>query len=190
MNDATDGISSVLSGTARIGTGWGVATMLFGVLAIAAPFVTGVAVTAIVAVLLIASGVTQGAYAFKAGSFGRGLMQFLFGGITVLFGIAMLVWPLLGLASLTMLLVAYFLVDGCYTIAAGFQVKPTQGWGWIVFSGITSIVLAVLIWRQWPVSGAYAIGVLIGARLIFSGWAMMMLGAVGEAVSGEVRSAG
>ena len=51
MNDATDAVSNVLSGTARIGTGWGVATMLFGALAIGAPFVTGVAVTAIVAVL-------------------------------------------------------------------------------------------------------------------------------------------
>ncbi len=163
--------------------------MIFGGLAIMAPFFTGVAVTTIVAVLLVASGITQGVYAFKAGSFGRGLMQFLFGGITVLFGVAMFVWPLLGLASLTLLLAAYFLVDGCYAIAAGFQVRPTQGWGWVVFGGIGSVVLAGLLWWEWPISGQYAIGVLVGVRLIFSGWSMMMLGAVGEAVSDEIRGA-
>ncbi len=189
MNDVTNAASNVVSGTSRIGTGWGIATMIFGALAIMAPFITGVAVAVVVAVLLVASGLTQTTYAFKAGSFGRGLMQFLFGGITVLFGVAMFIWPLLGLASLTMLLAAFFLVDGSFSIAAGFQVRPIEGWGWMVFSGISSVVLAGLLWWQWPISGQYAIGVLVGARLIFSGWSMIMLGAVGEAVSDEMRSA-
>ena len=189
MNDVTDAVSDVVSGSARLGYGWGIATIIFGALAIMAPFFTGVAVTGIVAVLLVASGITQGAYAFKAGSWGKGIMQFLFGGITVVCGVAMFIWPLLGLASLTMLLAAYFLVDGGYAIVAAFQVKPTQGWGWMVFSGITSVVLAGLLWWEWPFSGQYAIGVLVGVRLIFSGWSLMMLGAVGEVASDEIRSA-
>ncbi len=161
--------------------------MIFGGLAIAVPFFTGFTVTVVVAVLLVAAGITQGAYAFKAGSLGKGIMQFLFGGITIVGGIAMFIWPLMGLGSLTILLAAYFLVDGSYAIVAGFQVKPTRGWGWMIFSGISSVVLAGLIMWEWPVSGQYAIGVLVGVRLIFSGWSMIMLGAVGEVASNAIR---
>jgi len=35
-----------------------------------------------------------------------------------------------------------------------FQVKPDKGWGWALFSGILSVLLGVMIWSQFPVSGA------------------------------------
>jgi len=70
-SDVSNAVSDVVSGSARLGYGWGIATIIFGGLAIMAPFLTGVAVTAIVAVLLVASGITQEAYAFKAGPFGE-----------------------------------------------------------------------------------------------------------------------
>ena len=82
-----------------------------------------------------------------------------------------------------MVLVIYFLVDGISAIWLGFKAKPIKGWGWTVFSGIAAIVLSILIWRNWPLSGPWAIGVLVGARLLFAGWAMMMLGGMGEAAA-------
>ena len=44
------------------------------------------------------------------------------------------------------------------------------------------------IWREWPVSGAWAIGMLVGIRLIFAGWSMVALGAVGEGIADEVEA--
>ena len=64
---------------ARVGTGWGFAVILMGILAIAAPFISGIAVTSLVAILVVAAGLSMSVYAFKAGSFGKGLLQFLFG---------------------------------------------------------------------------------------------------------------
>jgi uncharacterized membrane protein HdeD (DUF308 family) len=58
-----------------------------------------------------------------------------------------------------------------------------------VFNGIVTIILAGLIWYQWPLSGQWAIGVLVGVRLIFAGWSMIALGSVGEGISEEMKRA-
>jgi uncharacterized membrane protein HdeD (DUF308 family) len=182
-------VSDALQDSSRVGTGWGFAVMILGVLAIMTPFVTGVAVTVLLAVLLTAAGLTITMYAFKAGSFGKGALQFLFGGITILCGLSMFFTPVESMMTLTIVLLAYFFIDGIFAIFAGFTAKPATGWGWIVISGVSSIVLAVLLWSKWPVTGAYAIGILLGIRLIFTGWSIAMLGAVGDRVSDELKSA-
>ena len=173
----------------RVGTGWGFAVMLLGMLAMMAPFVTGVAITGLVAVLITAAGLAMTAYAFKAGSFGKGLLQLLFGGITVVCGIAMFLTPMLSMYTLTGVLMAYFVVDGVFAIVSGVRGRPTPGWGWVIVSGIASVVLAVLLWRQWPASGNFAIGLLVGIRLIFTGWSIAMLGMIGDAAVDVVEEA-
>ncbi len=182
-------LSDIARAPSRVGTGWGFAVMLLGMLAIMTPFVSGIAVTAMVAVFITAAGLTMTVYAFKAGSFGKGLLQFLFGGITVVCGVAMFSEPVLGMLTITGILLAYFLVDGVFTIIAGVRGKGTPGWGWMTVSGIASIVLAVILWRQWPVSGAFTIGLLVGIRLIFTGWSIAMLGMLGDAAVDVVEDA-
>ncbi len=122
-------LSDIARRSSRVGTGWGFAVMLLGILAITAPFVSGVAVTATVAVLISAAGLSMTVYAFKAGSFGKGLFQFLFGGITLACGVAMLSTPVLSMLTLTGILLVYFLVDGIFAIAAGLRGKGTPGSG-------------------------------------------------------------
>ncbi len=182
-------LSRIAHAPSRVGTGWGFAVMLLGMLAMMAPFVTGVAITGLVAVLITAAGLAMTAYAFKAGSFGKGLLQLLFGGITVLCGIAMFLTPMLSMYTLTGLLMAYFVVDGVFAIVSGVRGRPTPGWGWVIVSGIASVVLAVLLWRQWPASGNFAIGLLVGIRLIFTGWSIAMLGMIGDAAVDVVEEA-
>ncbi len=158
-------------------------------LAIMAPFVSGMAVSSMVAVLIAAAGITMTLYAFKAETFWRGLAQFLFGGITLLCGVAMFVQPMFSMWTITAVLMAYFVVDGIFTVVVGFQAKPVDGWGWVVFSGVSSIALAILLYMDWPVSGQYAIGVLVGVRLIFAGWSIAMLGMTSDAVTDVVEHA-
>lgn len=182
-------LSDIARAPSRVGTGWGFAVMLLGVLAVMTPFVSGVAVTAFVAVLITAAGLTMTMYAFKAGSFGKGLLQFLFGGITIVCGVAMFVTPMLSMWTLTGLLMVYFLVDGIFAIFSGVKGRPAPGWGWVTISGIVSIVLAVLLYREWPDSGTYAVGLLVGIRLIFTGWSIAMLGMLGDATVDVVADA-
>jgi len=173
--------------SSRAGTAWGFAVMIAGMLAIMAPFITGITTTMLLAILVTGAGLMIMVYSFKAGSIGKGVFQFLFGGITVVAGALMFLTPVLSMITLTGILLVYFLVDGIYGIISGLQAKPATGWVWLVVSGIASIVLAYLLWREWPVSSQYAVGILVGIRLIFTGWSMAMLGAVGESVSDEIE---
>jgi uncharacterized membrane protein HdeD (DUF308 family) len=82
-----------------------------------------------------------------------------------------------------MILAIYFFVDGVSGVVTAFRVRPAQGWGWVLFSAIASIALGIMILRDWPVSGAWAVGTLVGVRLFFSGWSMIALGGLGEAAA-------
>jgi uncharacterized membrane protein HdeD (DUF308 family) len=175
-------ISDAVRVDARLGTISGFFLVVLGILAIAAPFFTGIAASSIVAALMIAAGMTLLFYCFKAKSFGRGFGQFLLGGITVAAGTFMLAEPMVTLYSLTVVLLAFFLADGVVTVYQGFKHKPQDGWGWLVFSGLSSIALAVLIGYGWPDSGQYAVGILVGVRFLIAGWSIAMLGWMSDTV--------
>jgi uncharacterized membrane protein HdeD (DUF308 family) len=85
----------------------------------------------------------------------------------------------MALASLTLFLADYFFVAGVFAIAAGFGLP--EGKGWVIFTGIVSILLGVMIWRSWPVSGLWAVGILLGIKMVVGGMAMMALESVGDA---------
>ncbi len=114
-------ISDILRAPGRAGTVWGFAVMLLGVLAVSMPFVSGVATTSLVSVLITAAGIAMTIFAFKAGSFGKGFLQFLFGGITIVAGVAMFSMPMMTMFTLTGVLMVYFVVDGLFAIYNGVK---------------------------------------------------------------------
>jgi uncharacterized membrane protein HdeD (DUF308 family) len=167
----------------------GVVMLIIGTLAMFSPLVAGLSIAITVGVLLILGGVSQLFFAFKAGSFGKGIWIFILGLLTVIIGIAMVSQPGAALATLTIFLAAYFIVEGIFEIIGAFQVKPIKGWGWTLFSGILSLLLGLMIWSQFPLSGAWAIGVLVGIKLIFSGWMMIAFGSAARSVAKDVQTA-
>ncbi len=167
----------------------GVVLLIFGILAMASPLVAGLSIAITIGVLLILAGISQLFFAFTASSFGRGIWIFILGALTVLIGIAMVGQPKAALATLTLFLAAYFIVEGIFEIIWAFQIKPVKNWGWTLFSGIISLLLGIMIWRQFPLSGAWAIGILVGIKLIFSGWTLIAFGAAGKSVAKDVETA-
>ena len=153
---------------------WGWVILIMGILSLLSPLVSGMTVAMMVAILLIIAGISRVIHAFQGGGFWTGM----FGVMATIAGLVMLGRPLLGLASLTMILIVYFLAVGISEIIAAIQVRPTQGWGFLLFSGVISTMLALAIWNQWPLSGAWAIGVLVGIQLTFSGMTMITVGSV------------
>ena len=76
------------------------------------------------------------------------------------------------------MLAVYFFVDGIFEIVASVQVHPKTGWGWMLFGGIISIWLGIKIWRQFPLFGVWAIGILLGIKLFFVGLIIVTGGSV------------
>lgn len=186
MSEASRAVKSI----STAGMIWGVLTIILGVVAIGSPMISGLAVAFLVAITLIIAGIAKTIYAFSAGSFGQGLVRLLFGGLTVTVGIIMIAQPGMALATLTLVLAAYFLADGVMALVVGFQHKPAQGWGWMVFNGLVTLALALMIIGDWPVSGVWAIGILVGVRLLFSGMTMLTLGSAGRQAAKSIAGSG
>jgi uncharacterized membrane protein HdeD (DUF308 family) len=167
----------------------GVATVIFGILAVGAPLITGITVAVMVGVLLLLAGIARIAHAVKSKQWGTGIWGTLIGLLAVIAGLMTIFRPMVGLMSLTLFLAAYFLVDGICEIITAVRIRPDQGWGWVLFNGIIAVLLGVMIWRQWPVSGAWAIGVLVGVHILFTGWSMIILGTGARRVAGAIEDA-
>jgi uncharacterized membrane protein HdeD (DUF308 family) len=88
----------------------------------------------------------------------------------------MMTQPVAGLASITLLLVAYLVAAGLGELIVALQLRPASGWGWMLFNGIITLLLGMMLWRQFPLSGVWAVGVLFGIKMIFSGWALVFIG--------------
>ena len=167
----------------------GILTVIFGVVAIGSPLITGVAVAVFVGFLLLASGVARIVHALKSKQWGTGFWGTVIGVLGVAAGLLMIFRPLVGLVTMTMLIAIYFLVDGISEIIAAFKIKPDQGWGWVFFNGIIAVALGLMIWRQWPVSGRWAIGLLVGIHILITGWSMIILGTGARRVAGAIEDA-
>jgi len=161
-------------------SGWaiaiGIILIILAIFALGSPLMTGVAVAIMVGSFLVIGGIVQFVFAFKAKSWGAGLLGFFGGAISFVCGILMIAHPLLGLDFLTLLLAAFFVVGGISKIIFSFQTRPALGWGWILFSGVVGLVLGVMIWSQWPLSGAWAVGTLVGIDILFTGWSTLAIG--------------
>ncbi|MHB9112626.1 MAG: HdeD family acid-resistance protein [Thermoleophilia bacterium] len=90
-------------------------------------------------------------------------------------GIMLLVYPLSGVVTLTLVLGICFLVSGTFKSLIALTSRKSQGWGMLLVSGLLGIILGILILASWPSSSAWVIGLLVGIDLLFAGMTMIML---------------
>jgi len=81
---------------------------------------------------------------------------------------------MLNAVTLTLLLAFFFAISGIAKIIFALAYDPPHR-GWIIFNGILSILLGILIWHQWPVSGLWVIGLFVGIDALFTGWSWIIL---------------
>lgn len=159
--------------------GWllafGILMIILGMFAIGAPVVATVAVQIMLGWLLVIGGIAEGIHAFMAKDWRGFFLELLSAVLYLVVGVLLLVNPLLGAAALTLLLAAFLVVEGIFKVIMAMRVRDHRGWGWLLASGVLSLILGVLIWAQWPASGLWIIGLLVGIQLLFTGWSLVML---------------
>ena len=165
---------------------FGVIAIILGILCLLAPVLTGVWTLTLMGLLVLAAGIVRMIWAFQAGSFGKGLLMFAIGGLTLLCGIALVGNPLFASGVLTVILAVYFIFDGMSEIVGGFRLRPGSGWGWMLLGGIVSVLLGIMIWAQFPLSGVWAIGILLGIKLFFVGLIMVMGGSAVRSIANRL----
>jgi uncharacterized membrane protein HdeD (DUF308 family) len=164
---------------AKESVGWSIALSIFmilaGILAIVIPPVAGIAVLAVVAWLLILSGAVHLVFAWHTRTAGAVIWELLLGILYIFIGVYALLHPVAGLASLTLLLATYLFLEGALELISWFRLRPMHGSGWLLFDGVVTLILAVLIWRSWPSSTERVIGTLVGISMLFNGMARLSL---------------
>jgi len=167
--------------------GWlvvlGVVTVIAGFLAMASPLLAGLSVTVLIGIAMVIAGVARTIGAFQAGSFGQGALAFVGGILTFAAGVILAAKPGIGLATLTLVLGGYLLVDGISGAVLAFHVRPEKGWGWMLFSAVMGVVLGILLLKEWPLSGVWAIGTLVGINLVFAGFTFISVGSTARSVA-------
>lgn len=148
---------------------WGALLIVLGVMAIGAPFLAAVAVSVVVAWLIIFAGVVHLALAFHAHGAGSVIWRVLVGVAYLAFGGYMIVHPVLGVASLTLVLASLFVIEGVLNLVMYAKMRPLHGSSWMLIDGIVTLLLGVMIYLQWPSSSIWAIGILVGVSLLMSG---------------------
>ena len=167
-----------MEGTSR---GWlytlGIILIVVGLVAIAAPLVATLAVTLLIGWVLIVSGVLLMIHSFSSEHWGRAFLRVLGGLVYLCAGVLILVYPLGGALTLTLLLAVAFLIEGICKIAASVGNRAMPNWGWMFVSGILALIIGALVWANWPSSSLWAVGVLVGINILFRGWTVVMLAA-------------
>jgi uncharacterized membrane protein HdeD (DUF308 family) len=154
---------------------WGILMIVCGILAISLPLASSIGIVILLAWLILFAGVSHLIFAFHSHSVGGFLWQVLLGLIYGAAAIYMLMNPLLGVLSLTLVLAVFLLVEGILELALYFRIRGTRHAGWVLFDGIVTLILGILIWAHWPSSAVWLIGTLVGISLIFSGISRFML---------------
>jgi len=169
----------------------GVAMTVLGVFAIVWPQVSTVAVDVYIGALFFVSGAVGLVVMFFAPSVSAFLWSLLTAALSLLIGILLLWHPVEGAVSLTLVLIAFFIVEGIFQIAGSIAYREVfpESWGWLLVSGIADLVLAVLIVAGWPGTAGWALGLIVGVNLITSGVAVVMVAVMARRVIRTAKEA-
>jgi uncharacterized membrane protein HdeD (DUF308 family) len=161
------------------GLNWSIATgvllIMLGVAAIAFPMFSTLAAEIWIAWIILFAGGSKLAYAFQSRSEGGFIWKLLLSILYIATGILLLIYPLQGVLTLTLALGIFLVVEGVFETALAFQMRPNPNWLWLLGNGITTLILGALIGLEWPLNGSFAIGLLLGISIIFSGTSRIML---------------
>jgi uncharacterized membrane protein HdeD (DUF308 family) len=147
---------------------WSIVTFACGILAIILPLTFSFGIALIIGCLVLVAAIAHLFFAFETRSFDGFLWQIL---VSMLYGMAagfLLVNPLLSVLSLTLILAIFLFLEGILELALYFCLRRFRRSVWVLIDGIGTLILGLLMIRQWPPATPEIIGALIGISLMLS----------------------
>ena len=155
----------------------GVVLLVLGATAIVIPPLATLAATLVLGWLFLVSGVVGLFTTFlmrHAPGFWWSLISAALG---VLVGSLLLARPVSGAYSVTLVLIAFFIIEGVASIMFALEHKRELSgrWGWMLASGVVDLLLALMILAGLPSTAAWALGLLVGINMVFGGAALIAM---------------
>jgi uncharacterized membrane protein HdeD (DUF308 family) len=159
--------------------GWflalGVVLIVAGSVAIGSSFVMTILSMVFLGWLMIGGGVLEAIHAFGCKKWGGFFIDLLTGLLYIVVGFMFVANPGASAVTLTLLIAMFLIFGGIFRVVIAL-IMQTHNWGWLLLHGAIDLLLGVLIWRQWPISGLWVIGLFVGIDMICNGWTLVMLG--------------
>ena len=183
MSNETEYLKEVIASTVTQNRkrllGFGILSLVLGVMGTFMSVAVTMASIMVFGMLLIIAGVIFLIDSFSAPEWKGRLLGLLISLLYVAGGIVMVMYPTGSAVWFTLFIAAFLIVIGATRIFMGFKIKDiVKAWGWMVFGGILSIVLGIMIYAQWPFSGLWVIGLFISIEMIIQGFNAIILSRV------------
>lgn len=153
----------------------GIISIVGGIFALASPLVATFVATTIAAWVFIFVGIVQVIGALSAEGAWAKIGNILLGALAVFLGYSILQNPLAGAIALTTLVGILFLAAGVFKLILAFSVEERRAFWLILISGALSVLLAILIFSNFPYSAATMLGILLGVDLISNGVSLIAM---------------
>ena len=155
----------------------GILSIFVGFYAMGRPGLATVALTQVVGIIALASGVVL----FFAAVFGKArqhrLFDFFSALLRIVVGLLLVTNVLKGVLILTLVLGSVFIIEGIYGLVLGVKLRgKNPAWGWVALNGVAALVLGAMLIAQFPASAVWAIGLLFGINCLFNGFSLIMFG--------------
>ena len=124
--------------------------------------------------LLIIGGVSSIIHSFMEREWGGFIFDMLIGLFYAVAGFMMVGNPGQAAVTLTLMISLFLMIGGVFRIAEALA-HDLPHKGWVLLNGVVTLVLGIMIWRQWPFSGLWVIGLFVGIEMLLYGWSMVML---------------
>ena len=154
---------------------WALLLIVFSLLALTLPLIASFSALVIIGWLLVFSGVTQGLHAFHSIGVGDILWELFAAILYYALGIYLLTNLLVGITTLTLILGIFFLAEGGIDLAVFIKGWRSDGSLWILLEGMATLVLGLMLLRQWPSDSLWALGTLVGIGLLVTGIGRLMI---------------
>lgn len=166
---------------------WGIVLLVLGIIALGYTTATTLISVILLGFIIFISGVVIiiDTFTFWWRKWGGFILHLLIGILYLVVGIMFIQSPLSASISLTLLLAILFIIVGIFRIIYSLSIR-LPSWGWMLFNGIITLILGILIYSQWPASSLYIIGLFVGIDLIFAGWAYIMASLAARALKNSV----
>ncbi|MBI1217904.1 MAG: HdeD family acid-resistance protein [Rhodobacteraceae bacterium] len=145
-----------------------------GVLAFVHPFAASLTVVSLAALSFIVAGILKAVYAARIRETGAFIISLLIAALFILLGFGLWANPLAGLVSLTVMVAVLFVLIGAFKIIFALRLRALGGSGWVLVSGLVSVLLGAMILANFPEAAATILGLLLGVELLSTGIAFAM----------------
>jgi uncharacterized membrane protein HdeD (DUF308 family) len=146
----------------------GAALIALGIIAAGAALITTYASMIFLSGVLLVGGIIRIVAAFRAREWTGSLLLALSGALYVVTGVLTFRHPVAAALALTLLFAALLVGVGLFRVIASIWYR-FPSWGWVASGGGVSVLLGLMLWHAWPVSGIWFIGFCIGIDLIVEG---------------------